>query len=241
MNPLRAPVRMLVAVAGLLAIAALCGSLAVWQWQRAAESRDLAAKFAAGAEQRPLKQPPSELTDAERFQRLEVQGSYAAETQFLLDNMLHDGVAGYHVLTPLELGGSQRWLIVNRGWVPVGDRAQLPSVRVADGQRTVTGRLERLPKPGMRLGPALPSERQALATVVQYPTAEDLGERLGERVYDYQLLLDPAEPDGFVREWAAPVLPPTRHLAYAGQWLVFGIGALAAAVTIAIKISRRQP
>lgn len=237
----RARVRTLIAIVGLLAIAGLCGSLAVWQWHRAAESRALTAQFASGAEQGVLAEPPSELTDAERFQRLEVQGSYAAETQFLLDNMLHDGMAGYHVLTPLELGGSRRWLIVNRGWVPAGDRSQLPNVHVTGEQRTVVGRLERLPKPGLRLGPSLPAERQVGATLVQYPTAAELGERLGERVYDYQLLLAPAEPDGFVRDWSAPVLPPARHLAYAGQWLVFALGALAAAVTISIKSSRLRP
>jgi surfeit locus 1 family protein len=152
--------------------------------------------------------------------------------------MLHEGVAGYHVLTPLKLGGSRRWLIVNRGWVTAGDRTQLPDVRVASEQRAVIGRLERLPRPGLRLGRALQSEPLASVTVAQFPTAAELGERLGEQFYDYQLLLEPNEPDGFVRTWSAPVLPPTRHLAYAGQWLVFALGALAAAVTILIKTSR---
>jgi surfeit locus 1 family protein len=75
-------------------------------------------------------------------------------------------------------------------------------------------------------------------TVVQYPTAADLAGRLGEPLYDYQLLLDGAAPDGFVRDWQPPVLPPERHLSYAGQWLVFAVGALLAAVTIAIKNAR---
>lgn len=230
--------RTVVAIGGLLLVSAVCLSAAVWQWQRAKHSREQTALFEAGASETPLGQPPAELTEAERFHRLEVRGTYAAEPQFLLDNMLRNGEAGYHVLTPFKLAESSRRLLVNRGWVPAGaDRAVLPDVAVAGDARVVSGRLERLPRPAMRLGPALP-ERAVGATVVQYPTAAELADRLGTELYDFQLLLDRDAPDGFVREWHAPVLPPERHLSYAGQWLVFATGALAAAVTIAIKSAR---
>jgi surfeit locus 1 family protein len=145
------------------------------------------------------------------------------------------------VLTPLKIAASARWLLVNRGWVAAGDRSTLPDVAIAADTRSVSGRLERLPRPGMRLGTALPAERTVGAIVVQYPTADELAERLGEPLYDYQLLLDSAAPDGFVRDWQPPVLPPERHLSYAGQWLVFATGALLAAVTIAIKNARLRP
>jgi surfeit locus 1 family protein len=236
----RISARTLVAIGGLLLISALCASAAVWQWQRAEQSRAVTASFAAGGDETPLPGPPAALTEAERFHRLEVRGTYAAEPQFLLDNMLHNGAAGYHVLTPFKIADSARSLLVNRGWVAAGDRSTLPEVGVAADARSVSGRLERLPRPGMRLGTALP-ERTVGATVVQYPTAAELAERLGEPLYDYQLLLDSAAPDGFVRDWQPPVLPPERHLSYAGQWLVFATGALIAAVTIAIKNARLRP
>ena len=63
---------------------------------------------------------------------------------------------------------------------------------------------------------------------------------LGEPVLDYQLLLDPAEPDGYVRQWQAPGLAPERHWSYAGQWLVLAVGAVAAAVVILFKAWRRE-
>ena len=235
-------VRTLVAIVGLLAIGGLFTSLGVWQLQRAATSRDTAASFVAGAAEAPLPEPPASLGDAARFRRLGVNGTYAAAPQFLLDNMLHDGVAGYQVLTPFNVVGSTQWLLVNRGWLPAsGDRAVLPDVRVGTEERSVVGRLERLPRPGMRLGVATPPDAASAVLVVQYPTAEDLADRLGERLFDYQLLLDPAEADGFVRDWRIPGLRPERHLAYAGQWLLLAVGAAAAAVTILIKSVRRRP
>jgi surfeit locus 1 family protein len=76
--------------------------------------------------------------------------------------------------------------------------------------------------------------------VVQFPTAEELAQRLGEPVLDYQLLLDPEEPDGFVREWRAPGVAPERNLSYAGQWWLFATGAFAAAVVLTVRTVRRK-
>jgi surfeit locus 1 family protein len=37
------------------------------------------------------------------------------------------------------------------------------------------------------------------------------------------LLLDPKLPDGYVREWTPPGLPPDRHFSYAIQWWGFAL------------------
>jgi surfeit locus 1 family protein len=229
-------VRTLVAIVGLFGLGALFSYLGVWQLQRAAASRDTAASFATGGTEAPLPGAPAVLGSAERFRRLEVSGTYAIEPQFLLDNMLNAGVAGDQVLTPLKVAGSPQWLLVNRGWVAAGnDRGVLPDVRVSHEERNVMGRLERLPRPGMRLGASTPEGAAKDVMVVQYPTADDLARRLGAGLFDYQLLLDPAAPDGFVRDWRAPGVGTERHLSYAGQWLLLAVGAAAAAVTILIK------
>jgi surfeit locus 1 family protein len=224
-------------VVGLLALAALFAALGSWQWRRAGESRALAAQFAAGAAALPLTAAPLDLDSAAlRFRRVELRGEYVPERQFLLDNVVHDGVAGYQVLTPARLDGA--WLLVNRGWLPVGDRRVLPDVAVDGEPRALRGRIERLPRPGLRLGASSTDEPLAPLTVLSYPTSVELGARLGRDVYDYQLLLDAAEPDGYVREWRAPGIGAERHLMYAGQWLLLAVGAAAAAIGIAAKAAR---
>lgn len=231
-----------IAIGSLLALGALFAWLATWQLERAGVSRATLAAFDGGAEEPVLTALPRALADAARFRRIEIRGEYDAEPQFLLDNMVHDGVPGYHVLTPLRVPGVRERVLVNRGWVPVGvDRRVLPNVDAAVEMRTVAGRLERLPRPGVRLGDGGEGETAGPVTVVQYPTAAELALRLGEPVVDYQVLLDAAAPDGYVRDWRAPVLAPERHLAYAGQWAALALGAAAAAVVIAVRTVRRKP
>lgn len=228
------------AIFGLLALAALFASLGTWQLRRAETSRATLDQFASGTAGDMLSSLPRELDDA-RFRRVEISGEYVTEPQFLLDNMLHAGAAGYHVLTALRMPGAPQRVLVNRGWVPVGgDRRVLPDVAVDAGARTVSGTLERLPQPGLRLGEE-PADRGAAAVVLQYPTAAELERRLGAPVFDYQVLLEPAAEDGYVRDWQAPGIAPERHLSYAGQWLALALGSLAAAIVIAARAMRRRP
>jgi len=200
------------AVVGLLALAALFAALGTWQLRRAETSRTTLAQFTSGAAGGALAALPSELDDGVRFRRVETQGEYVVAPQFLLDNMLHDGAAGYHVLTALRVPGVRPRVLVNRGWVPAGgDRGILPDVDVDAGFKRVTGRLERLPRPGLRLGGDDAGGGSAAAAIVlQYPTAAELELRLGEPVLDYQVMLDADAPDGYVRQWRFPGVAPER-------------------------------
>src|SRR5262245_39681215 len=94
-----------VAIVGMLALAALFAALGNWQLRRADESRATAAQFESGAAGDALAGLPRELDDEVRFRRVEVDGAYVGQPQFLLDNMLHEGAAGYQVLTALRVPG----------------------------------------------------------------------------------------------------------------------------------------
>ena len=227
-------VRTVVAIVGLLALAGACGWLSAWQLRRAGESREVSARFAAASEATPLDAPPDTLTEGLRFQPLALTGRYVAKPQVLLDDRVHDDAAGYEVLTALELADG-RSVLVDRGWIRADpDRRVLPDVSVDGDAREVRGRLERLPRPGLRLGAssvAAPADGPVI--VALYPTAADIGRWLHSPVQDYELLLAADANDGYVRDWQAPVMSPERHLAYAGQWLLFGLGSIAAAVAVA--------
>jgi surfeit locus 1 family protein len=232
----------LVAIAGLLLLGMLFVALGVWQLQRAAQSRATRERFAEAAEQSSLADLPADLGgEALRFRRVQVRGSYAPERQFLLDNMVHDGVVGYQVLTPFRPRGEDRWLLVNRGWLRAGpDRSVLPDVRIGSAERTLSGRIERLPRPGLRLDAAPADFTAASLAVLSYPTAAELAASLRQPLFDYQVLLDATEADGYLRAWVAPGVGPERNIVYAGQWLLLGGGAVAAAVVIAAKSARRR-
>ncbi|HLW24215.1 MAG TPA: SURF1 family protein [Steroidobacteraceae bacterium] len=221
--------RPLMTLLALLVVAAFV-ALGRWQLQRAAEKQALYDAFAAGNESTRVLTGAT--TPLPRFQHVVLTGRYDPAHQILIDNMSDaQGHAGYEVITPfvLEDGGL---VLVNRGWVPVGpSRAARPRVAVSGEERTLHGRADRLPLPGLRLGQD-PPLRAPYPVVANFPTHEAIERLLGEPRAHWTrgaelVLLDAADPDGYVRAWTAPGFPPMRHIAYAVQW--FGL-ALALAV-----------
>jgi len=209
-----------------LAAIVLFVRLGVWQWHRAQEKTALQLQFSAGT--RLIAELSSGSTDSmARYTQVRVEGSYDAQHQFLLDNLSHDGRPGFEVLTPLHLRDG-RTLMVNRGWMPLsGPRSQLPEVQFDPrGMQGVTGRLDTLPVVGIALGHVPPSRGAPWPKLTSFPTMSDLSAALGVPLETRQLLLNPGEPFGFVRDWQLSGFGPGRHLSYAVQWWAFAALAL---------------
>jgi len=168
--------------------------------------------------------PESELDRIERFTRITLDGHFEAQHQFLLDNRSHAGQPGYEVLTPFVLA-SGRVVLVNRGWIPFnGYRDRLPDVSfTGDSARTISGRIEELPASGLASGRAPPPADGSWPKLTSFPTHEEIEVALGSKTTRRLLLLDPALPDGYLREWSPPGLPPDRHFSYAIQWWGFAL------------------
>jgi len=196
-----------------------------WQWQRAQQKRELASAFAAGNDVATALAGRS-TAELPRYAQVRAHGSYDGAHQFLLDNMSHDGQAGFEVLTPLRLDDG-RVLIVNRGWVPLtGSRRELPDVTVSvEGEISATGKLDQLPVAGIALGHVAPAANGAWPRLTSFPTMADLAAALGRPTEARQLLLNDTEPQGYLRDWHPGGLSPERHVSYAVQW--WGFAALA--------------
>lgn len=216
------------ALAAALAVSSVLG---VWQLDRAAGKRALFADFARAGPAIELSRLPA---DAARYQRVVARGHYDPLRQFLHDNRVHAGMPGVHVLTPFVLADGSA-VLVNRGWRPLQPaRRELPAVSVATDARIVSGRIDRLPETPIELPVR---ESAGWPKLVQYPRMDELAAALGRELQPRVILLDPWEPDGYVREWAAPGTPPARHLAYAVQW--FALAGVA--VVVWVVFSRRRP
>jgi surfeit locus 1 family protein len=221
----------------------LFAQLGRWQWHRAAEKTALAAAFAAGTNAPAIELGAQATESLPRYAQVIVSGRYEPARQFLLDNMSDGGQVGYEVLTPLRLEDG-RWLLVNRGWValPDGRRDRLPDLAMSESDTIqVRGRLDVLPVTGLAAGRAPPAADSSWPKRTSFPTAEQLGAALGEKVEPRQLLLAGAEPFGFQRNWrsASDGFGPMRHLAYAVQW--WGFGALTVFLYVLLNLERRAP
>jgi surfeit locus 1 family protein len=214
-------------------------SLGYWQLGRASEKQALIDAFIAG-NLTSVDATGLGFDELARYQHVRLRGSYDATRQILLDNMpsTTTGRPGFRVLTPLERSDGKGWVLVDRGWVPLGaTREQLPDVSVRVAEREVSGRLDRLPVPGVRLGPAAAPGVSGWPRVLNFPVEADVEAALGTEVESRIVLLDPDRPEGYERVWRPSLgFGPERHLGYAIQWFA---AALAAAV-IFIALSLRK-
>lgn len=205
-------------------------ALGFWQLDRAEQKRAALAARAEASREPVLELNGTAASLAEhRYRRARATGRYDGERQFLLDNQVQDGRAGYRILTPLRLDGSGRAVLVDRGWVPVGpDRSQLPELPVDEAPHTVTGRIARGPVVGIRLGePA--AEDRGWPRRVQYLEHDYFERVLPYPVADYLLREGPLEGGPVAARaprdgWR---FGPERHEGYAVQWF-----AMALALTV---------
>ena len=199
-------------------------SLGQWQWNKAAVKEARQALLDARAADAPI-QLPGTPVDAEnmRFRRVIVRGTFEAQKQILIDNRIHREQAGYHVVTPLRIEGSEGnglRVLVNRGWIPAGpSRATLPEVATPEGTVEL---LATAIVPGTRfftLGAApAGNEWQTVwqnLDLARYRTQVDFP------LQPIVLELDPSAPAGFAREWPRPDERIERHIGYAWQWFGF--------------------
>ena len=194
--------------------------LGTWQLNRAAEKQALFDDFAAGGAAVALGAASPGLDGLRRYTPVQAQGRYLGNKQFLLDNMVEDGQAGYRVLTPLLLTEGVA-VLVDRGWIPRDFSTDVaPVIDVSAAPRTVSGKLDRLPRPGIQLATTL---APGWPKVVQFPSRDELSTTLGLQLVPGLVLLDADQPDGFRRNWRPSDFGPERHIGYAVQWFALAI------------------
>lgn len=127
----------------LLSIALIAAfiSFGQWQWSKATVKGDLQTLLDTRSAE-PAIQMPTVVADAQamRYRQIVTRGHYEPEHQILLDNRVHREQAGYHVITPLRIEGSEMRVLVNRGWVPaLAEHSQTPQVATPTGLVEVSG------------------------------------------------------------------------------------------------------
>jgi surfeit locus 1 family protein len=198
-------------------------SLGRWQWQRGEVKQQLWTQF-DGASTPELSSNAPDFDSLTRYSRVAFPGEFDAERQFLVENRSYQGRPGYEVLTLVRARGGQH-VLVNRGWVPFsGYRDRLPDISIPDtGVTTIVGRVDELPTAGLDSGRAAPGTGATWPKVTSFPSHEQLQASLGEDISRRIVLLDPALPHGYVRDWKPPGMEPARHYSYAIQWWGFAV------------------
>jgi surfeit locus 1 family protein len=130
-------------VPSLAALCALCLTLYLGHWQqgRAAEKQILQAEFASRAAAPPIALGGMVADPvALRYARAVARGQWLENGQIFIDNKFDGESVGFHVMTPLKIEGTTRYVLVNRGWVARGASYPTPpTVTVPSGPVSLEG------------------------------------------------------------------------------------------------------
>lgn len=229
----RSLVRDIVPAVAALAVVITTVMLGNWQMRRADEKlRAQAERDAALAHPpQPIAQEPMR-TGALDGRRVWVQGYLLGDASIFLDNRTRQGVAGFHVLTPMRLLPAGRedsrgqHVLVLRGWIAAdrADRNRLPALRNPDGVVRIEGLgVSELAQPLLlqgEAGPPAPGARLwQRVTVPAYAAFSGL--TMQPLIIRQTSELD----DGLVREWVQPGQGADKHRAYAAQWYALAMAA----------------
>jgi surfeit locus 1 family protein len=147
------------------------------------------------------------------LKRIQVRGNFVAAAMVLLDNKTRAGVAGYEVVMPLRIAGSNTHVLVNRGWIAAGrDRAKLPEIRTPESLVDVVG-MARIPGRFFELAPIDES-----ASVWQNLTIERFVRARKTDVLPVLVEQGNEIDDDLQRSTTTPEFGIGKHYAYAVQW-----------------------
>jgi surfeit locus 1 family protein len=225
----------------LAALVPLFVGLGLWQLQRAEEKRALQQEYDRRIDQAPQQLGPAlQQAAALRFHRLHARGIYDPDYQILIDNRVHRGVPGYHVITPLRLEGGDTRVLVNRGWVALGaSRTRLPPVEPPTGVQEVTGVAAVPADKGFSLG-ATPGPEQGWQPVWLRLDMHRYAAAAPFAVQPVVLLLDANVAHGYARDWSRLDAGIAVHQGYAFQWFALALLALVLATALLVRGVRRR-
>jgi surfeit locus 1 family protein len=213
-----------------------------WQRGRMHEKERLRSAFDAATQAAPLDAAAlpagrdAAAWAALRYRPVTAAGEFDAARQLYVDNRVHAGRAGYHVVTPLRLADGRAVLVV-RGWVAAGPtRAELPPAPPPAGPVVVRGRLV-VPSSGyLELAPHAATDRV-------WPNLDPARFAAATGVDVLPAVIEEAPPpggdDGLVRAWPAPDFGVDKHWIYMLQWYAFA--ALAGGLWLLLNWERGAP
>jgi surfeit locus 1 family protein len=206
-------------------VVAVTSALGFWQLGRAEEKTSLQALIDERAQEEPWDnadvlqaQGPNEGL----HRRVRLQGVWQHGATVLLDNRPMSGQAGFWVISPLRLQGSERVVLVNRGWVARDflDRSRIPEFQTPTEPVQVQGRLS------PPISVLYDFGADASGPMRQNVVLADYARETGLDFLPITVVQTDPSGDGLSREWPVITAKVHTHYGYAAQW--FSLSALCA-------------
>ncbi len=216
--------------------------LGFWQYNKAEQKKALQATYEKYGQSPPLKLPAViDKPEEWRYRPVAVSGVYLPQYQFFLDNQVEGEAVGYHVITPLQMEGTETVVLIDRGWITArDDHSEVPHVETPSGKQDVIGkvwlpsaRFYTLAKADALADPKLAQEWQA---VWQNMDMSRYAKLVPFKTLPVAIRLDAAsKAGGFVRNWVLPDDRVATNVSYAYQWFGFAVAAVIIYIVVSFK------
>jgi surfeit locus 1 family protein len=209
--------------------------LGIWQLDRLEQRRALNARVSEQLDAPPLDlnsaimeygENISELgLEGMEYREITVKGEYDFSQEVFLRNQAYDGQIGVHLLTPLIISGSDKVVLVDRGWIPQGDAKATALEKYQEpGEVRIDGMIRASrtrPELGRQTDPAFVSEEPLDSFFVA--NIDRIEQEMTYSLLPVYILQNPnlGESGLPARTDLNITLTEGSHLGYALQWFAF--------------------
>lgn len=206
-------------------VIALGIALAQWQTRRGDEKVALQARLEARSME-PVLDLEKAIAEprAVEYRRVRVKGTFLPAWPIYLDNRPHDGIAGFYLLMPFKIAGSNLHVLIARGWFPRNprNRTKMPEVPTPTGTVEIYGLARSNIGHVMQLG-ALDAPKPG--AIVQNLDIVEFAASSGLQMQPVLVEQLSVSNDGLIRDWPPPATGVERHRGYAFQWYALSLMA----------------
>lgn len=224
----------LVPTVAMLVMVSITAYLGTWQLNKAKAKAELQRRYdeATSALATPIPLGRIE-PQAALYRRYALHGTFEKRGQIFLDNKVHKGKVGFHVITPMKLPNSELRVLVNRGWVSAGmNRHVLPTVTTPDQALEIVGTAYIPSKKIFEL-----SQETVSGPVWQNLVLERYSQAFGFPLQGFVIHQENDTGDGLIREWVRPDTGRTMHLGYAFQW--YALSGVLIVIYVVLNVKRK--
>lgn len=210
---------------------AVCVRLGIWQLDRLEKRRAFNARVQAQLGQPPLlltSQMVEEDLYSMEYRPVKVSGTYDFSQEIAIINQSYGNEWGVHLFTPLQISGSEKAILVDRGWIPHQDYQSGDWSKFAEpGVVEVEGVLRR-PQSRAEIGgrtDPTPAPGEPRRVAWNFVNIEQIGKQVSRPLLNAYVQQAPS-PDWTALPYRTePEIEITEgpHLSYALQWFSFAV------------------
>jgi surfeit locus 1 family protein len=174
-----------------------CGFIVLgfWQIDRADQKNVLNSNYTDRQQEAIIVLDKNNVIDEKSsllWRKVEFEGSFINKQNIILDNQIFNQIAGFNIITPFKIKGSDSLVLVNRGWHPnLKNREMLPIINEISGERILQGHIASFPVSGIKLGKNNIETLNSQIFRFQRLDAAELNYFFSAKIMPYMIYLDP--------------------------------------------------